>query len=391
MRLTIHLLSFFLLLSWAALADPTVGSDSRYGIENYKRPPALLMSVLDAPHKAKVYGKDVVAYELLLSNLEETECRIQGLELFSGDRVIASYSPQEIPAISRQFSAPGGQLESPVIPAKETVVLFLWLEHSTALKDLRHRLSFDLGPGPGWIEGAQTQVVDVDPVTVALPFRAEGRWAAIGAPSNEAGHRRAALIVNGRPWVSQRFAIDWIMLGPDDQMATGDGSKNEQHHCYGVEALAVGDGEIVAIHDGVPENRPSMTERAVPITLDTVGGNWVAIKLGEGRYGMYAHLIPGSLKVKKGDKVRKGDVVGLVGNSGNSTAPHLHFHVSTTPHWIDSVGLPYLIDSYTSVGKVVESGPDLEQYGVEAHPEGDSVRTNDLPQESEVIRVGPSS
>lgn len=381
-------IAFLLLLSWVPAAAEQAGSDKPDpSLLRYHFPPVFLMQVLDAPHKARVNGQDVVCYELVVTNLEDTECRIQGLECLSEGLPIASYQPEQLVGMSRQMRLGGQALEKSVLAPGETAVLYLWLANATLPRSLTHRLQVDFGKGPVAIEGAETQVSLADPVQVGLPFHARGRWAAIGAPSNEAGHRRAVLVVNGRPWVSQRFAIDWVLLGDDGLMARGDGSRNEDHYCYGVEALAVADGEIVDTYDQVPSQQPSVNERAVPITLETVGGNWVALKIADNRYGMYAHLIPGSLRVKKGDKVKKGDVLGLVGNTGNSTAPHLHFHVSTTPSWISSVGLPYRIDSYTSAGKLVETDTRPEGYMFEPHSEGEVKRADDLPTESEVIWV----
>ena len=82
------------------------------------------------------------------------------------------------------------------------------------------------------------------------------------------------------------------------------------------------------VKDGIPENVPGINSRAVPITLEMpLAGNHVILDIGGGRFAFYAHLQPGSLRVKLGDKVRRGQVLGLVGNSGNSTEPHLHFHI----------------------------------------------------------------
>ena len=89
---------------------------------------------------------------------------------------------------------------------------------------------------------------------------------------------------------------------------------------------------------------PGITSRAVPITSETVGGNHIVLDLGGGRYAFYAHLQPGSLKVKVGDRVTRGQVIGLVGNSGNSTEPHLHFHISDGVSPLGSEGLPYVLD-----------------------------------------------
>ena len=74
------------------------------------------------------------------------------------------------------------------------------------------------------------------------------------------------------------------------------------------------------------------------------------LDLGNGRFALYAHLQPKSIKVKAGDQVTRGQVLALVGNSGNSGAPHLHFHVMSGPSPLDSNGLPYAIDTYEVTG-----------------------------------------
>lgn len=84
--------------------------------------------------------------------------------------------------------------------------------------------------------------------------------------------------------------------------------------------------------------------------LDTAGqpllDHYVSLALGEGRYALYAHLKPGSVRVKPGDRVRAGQVLGLVGNSGNSTRPHLHFQVSTRRTVLAGDGLSFVFDSF---------------------------------------------
>lgn len=82
------------------------------------------------------------------------------------------------------------------------------------------------------------------------------------------------------------------------------------------------------------------------MTMDNLAGNFVFIDLGNGQYAQYAHLQPGSVRVKAGDKVRKGQLVGRVGNSGDARVPHLHFQVTNGTDILDGEGLPYLIDRF---------------------------------------------
>ena len=143
--------------------------------------------------------------------------------------------------------------------------------------------------------------------------------------------------------------------------------------------MAVADAVVVATKDGIPENVPGPTSGAVPITLETVGGNHVILDLGGGRFAFYAHLQPGSLRVKTGDKVRRGQVVGLVGNSGNSTEPHLHFHISDSNSPLGSEGLPYALPSFEVQGRGFGWKPTAPAAATEK-------RQNQMPVENEVIR-----
>lgn len=118
-----------------------------------------------------------------------------------------------------------------------------------------------------------------------------------------------------------------------------------------------------AVGDGVPENVPLSAERAVANSRETIGGNTVVLRLRDGVYACYAHLQPGSLKVAPGDRVRCGQALGLLGNSGNSDAPHLHFQLSNGPDPLSSEGLPFAFDSCAVLDPltVAEWTPMLDQ------------------------------
>ena len=100
------------------------------------------------------------------------------------------------------------------------------------------------------------------------------------------------------------------------------------------------DGVVTSMRNDIPQNTPGAKELAVPITLDTIGGNHVIMEIGEGLYAFYAHMQPGSVRVKVGDHVRRGQVLGLLGNSGNSSEPHLHFHICNENSELGCEGLP---------------------------------------------------
>jgi murein DD-endopeptidase MepM/ murein hydrolase activator NlpD len=192
---------------------------------------------------------------------------------------------------------------------------------------------------------------------------------AVNGPGNTSGHRRALTPFNGSTSIGQRFAIDWLQLGPDGNTFTGNPKDNKAYHAYGTELLAVADGIVMSVKDGIPDNVPGGS-RAVPLTPETIAGNVVVLDVGGGRFAFYGHVQPGSLRVKPGDKVRRGQVLGLLGNSGNSDEPHLHFHVGDSASLLEAEGQPYVIDSFD-----VMTTPSVGQ-----------PRRNELPLQGAIVR-----
>ena len=113
--------------------------------------------------------------------------------------------------------------------------------------------------------------------------------------------------------------------------------------------VAVADATVVTARDGLPDNVPGHNEQfhpAVPITMDTVGGNSITLDIGGRQFAYYFHLQPGSLRVKVGDHVKKGQIMALIGASGDAREPHLHFEIANSPKALAGEGLPYVIDHY---------------------------------------------
>jgi len=132
---------------------------------------------------------------------------------------------------------------------------------------------------------------------------------------------------------SQRRAADILMVGADGKSHREDGKKNSDYLVYGQEVLAVADGSVVTVIDGIPENEPG----SMNAYLAT--GNLVIVKHADALYSVYAHLQPGKVRVKEGTKVKRGQVLGLAGNSGNSSEPHLHFQLQDGPRFEKSWGV----------------------------------------------------
>jgi murein DD-endopeptidase MepM/ murein hydrolase activator NlpD len=127
-----------------------------------------------------------------------------------------------------------------------------------------------------------------------------------------------------------------LIKGPDGLSHKDTGHRNEDYFVYGKEILAAGAGTVVTAIDGVPDNEPGSKNPFCAV------GNCLIIDQGSSEFALYAHLQPGSLRVHRGDKVSQGQVLALCGNSGNSSEPHLHFHVQDSAILQDGAGItPY--------------------------------------------------
>lgn len=329
-------------------------------------------------------GKTHLVYELHITNFSRDEWTLTRVQVSGGSQpALARFEGDDLSGrIARPGSPPATGTQRLLIGGGLRAVVFCWVTLETAAaipSNLKHRLTFK---SAAWPEEFSVDVAGVavgsKPILISPPLRGEG-WLAGNGPGNTSGHRRAMIPVDGAVHIAQRFAIDWVQIWPEGGTFKGDRLDNKNYRCYGVEALAVADGVVVAVKDGIPENIPGVNSRAVPITLETIGGNHVILDLGSGRYAFYAHLQPGKIPVKLGDKVKLGQPVGLVGNSGNSTEPHLHFHISDANSPLGSDGLPYIFPNFEVQGNGwgwKPAGPDSAT----------QKRTNEMPLENEVVR-----
>lgn len=175
---------------------------------------------------------------------------------------------------------------------------------------------------------------------LSLPFR--GEWYVFwgGRALSQNQHALAK---------DQRFAYDFVVMKGGSSHA-GKGEKNEEYFCFGQPILAPGSGTVVAVQDGVEDNMPGVMNAGQPL------GNYAIIDHGNGEFSFLAHLRRGSVRVKKGDKVKAGDRLGDCGNSGHSSEPHLHYHLQNTAEPFKGDGLPVQFREYIADGQPVAHG-----------------------------------
>ena len=140
------------------------------------------------------------------------------------------------------------------------------------------------------------------------------------------------------------------MIRRDGSTHTGDGLENKEYFCFGQPVLAPGAGSVVEAVDGIPDNRPSNMNQTQAL------GNHVIIDHGNGEYSFIAHFKNGTVLAKQGQRVGQGDQLGECGNSGNSSEPHVHYHLQTTAIFGKGEGLPAQFQRYYADGNWVERG-----------------------------------
>lgn len=311
-------------------------------------PVQLEMRVPFPPTAVPSAGREYLIYELHLRNFGNRPTPLGRLDILDADAdtTVASFEGAGLEALIAPVGLDALTIgEGVMLRGGRSCVVFLRLITDRAPPaKLRHRMrsGAELTVGP---------VVDVAPKQTLLrlgPPLQGTDWVPTHNAGEDAHHRVGLLALDGAARISRRYAIDWKRQR-GGAFLNGDEADVRAYHCYGQPVVAVADATVVAATDGFPDNRPRTREGftlARELTLESVGGNVVILDLGDGRFAAYAHLEPGSVKVRAGDRVRRGQTLAAIGNSGDSRWPHLHFQVCDRPSLLGSEGLPYVIDAY---------------------------------------------
>lgn len=193
-------------------------------------------------------------------------------------------------------------------------------------------------------------------VTFRLPF--EGLWFTFWGGSDAVHNYH----VDAAP---QRHAYDFV-IWKDGATFTGDGTANTDYYAYGQTVLAPADGEVIIVVNDLPESLPQVETDA-----NNPAGNHVVIEVAENEYLFIAHMQPGSILVEVGDMVTAGQLVGLAGNSGNTSEPHIHIHLQDQLEMFtydeagqinglsEAIGLPLQFSNYLADSEPVEMGEPI--------------------------------
>lgn len=267
-------------------------------------------------------------------------------------------------------------------------VVLVWLQLDPTQQppaSLTHRLQFVRNSDKSTVTIKGPNVtINTSPVRViSAPFKSD-MAGAFETTDPGIHHFRLPIMSNGLTKNPQRYGVDWMVLTSDGKMGTGDGTRNNDYPSWGVDLLAVADGTVVGIENSLDDFKGS-TGDLTKVLPTQVTGNHVYLDIGQSHYAIYAHCMKGSVVVRKGDKVMKGQIIGKIGNSGMSMGPHLHFQLSNLPDPLRAESMPYVLDKFTLIGSAAEVFKSPNGKYVASTPREVTERIPDI---GDVIKMG---
>ncbi|HEY4144408.1 M23 family metallopeptidase [Pinirhizobacter sp.] len=341
-------------------------------------------------------GLQHLAYEIHITNYYGDTGPLTALDLDvkadGSDASLAHWSATDIASMARPTPKEGQPLR--IEPGKQaTIYVFLSPRAGVQPRVLRHTMHFDMGGKVALLDGVRVDVSPAPPMRLGPPLKS-GRWVAHEGPGNAHSHHWGSIVVaNGDMTIPQRYALD--LVGVDARgHAMRDNVKDFSHtthadwYGYGTEVLAVADGVVTATRHSEPDHAPLQAQpEPSSLTLDGLFGNYVVLQVAPGTWAGYAHLKPGSVLVKPGDHVKRGQVIGRLGQSGNSAAPHLHFQLANRPTFEGSEGMPFVFDTFRYEGTETEG--QMFGQGDPWKPTDGSMRHDQMPLSDTVINFSP--
>ncbi|HSP99709.1 MAG TPA: M23 family metallopeptidase [Candidatus Dormibacteraeota bacterium] len=322
---------------------------------------AVLVASTNAP--LRVLGSDGqehLEYDLILTNVLTAPATLTAIDVLGPDGAPLLHLEGTDLAAQMQQLTGGDPMVPAEIPVSGTLatVMDVVLPAGEVPERLGHRISYTIPDvfaaaiiGSRTIDGPELAVDPRVPIVLAPPVRGPGWLNANGCCIAPAPHRLTRLVVDGASWRKiETFAIDWVTLR-EGRLFEGDGTRSEQWFAYGEEVVAAAAGTVVSMRDGVADQTPHQPPVGIQTPRD-FAGNYVVIQIAPDVWAAYAHLLPGSVEVQVGDRVTVGQRLGLLGNTGNSSAPHLHFQLCDGPEILTSNSLPFVFSDYTLSGTI---------------------------------------
>jgi hypothetical protein len=323
------------------------------------RTTALAVTATGPPrHFRGTDGREHIDYDLLITNAFTADVTLRSLEVLNGrGKRLLRLEGEALAAVTFELLPPGPPTATVPKSAAVAAMVDVAVPRGAVPNRLTHRLTYELPPDAPvlalvesrQVNGPKLRVARRGPIVIPPPLRGSG-WVAFNACCDSPSpHRDLLFPANGRFVMQEMFDIDWVRLR-NGRLYEGNGSQTSQWHAEGAPLLAVGDGTVVRAVDGKPEWAPAPFGESIVRTADDFAGNYVVVRIRRGVYAIYVHLRPGTVRVRVGQRVRTGQRLGELGNSGNTTAPHLRFGIHDGPSPVSSNSLPYEFDRFRFAG-----------------------------------------
>jgi murein DD-endopeptidase MepM/ murein hydrolase activator NlpD len=264
----------------------------------------------------------------------------------------------------RALDVPADRQAPLAVAAGGRRVVYVDLGEKAPPRVLRHELHVDeQAPSAARdiaAEAALDVIVDPAPPAVLGAPLAGGPWAAVYHSDWERGHRRVFYTVDGVTRLPGRYTIDFVRLDDAGRTTRGDSGDSGESDVvakslgYGVDVLAVSDAIVAAVRDDMSE--VARVSARVKNKQEDAAGNYVSLDLGNGRFAVYEHLKPRSIRVRPGQRVRRGDTIAQLGFTGDSTGPHLHLHVGDAASPLGAEGRAFVFDRFEVLGRYADIG-----------------------------------
>lgn len=325
---------------------------------------SLNISILKTPLPVPTENENYIVYELQIFNRSDKDLRLGLVDVADeNNKPVLSYFGERLKQ-QAVFYKGKERIESADMTLKKETGMFLFFTISFPKSEklpssLQNRLFFIQTNENKSIASVEiiSYLVEVSqnkPLVIVPPLRGSN-WISAGGLSEYSYHRRAILPIDGQFYLAQRYAVDWEQVCTDGHAVRDDALNNDNWVSFGQDVLAAVDGVVTKIQDGISENTP-LSYPQPPLELSKVPGNYVIIKAnqeGQTYYVLSAHMQPGSIQVKEGDVVKAGEtIIGKLGNTGNSSAPHLHFHVVDANDPLKAEGLPFVFSEVNLTGNL---------------------------------------
>ena len=320
-------------------------------------------------------GRMHLAYALQLTNSWNMVATIKSVEVVdpahgnqvTGSNRVLDIKNDDVTGLVKLFTLPGNMDKtsySRQVPPGQAAVMFfdvVWEDAAQMPKAIAHRIVISTPPTAVGTEHTLVSpplMIGPEATVISPPFKGNGWVNGNGCCLEVGPHRFVTNAMNGTLDPSEQFAIDWVKIDSAGHAYKTDGKAPEDWYCYGTDILAVAPGTVVEIVRDLPNVPPGKNPEG--LTIPQIAGNRVIVDMGAGRYAGYFHLAPNSLTVHVGDHVERGQKLGLLGNTGNSSAPHLHFQIMDRPSSLDDTSLPFVFDHMQLEGRVTANLGDID-------------------------------